>query len=75
MGTEYTHRHSQISHAIAAMIRDNIAMIYTRSVRNVHIPWVEVGGLVADGDLFEPVVTMETIEEGHDHHICTHMHT
>ena len=30
---------------------------------------------MADGDLFEPVVTMETVEEGRDHQVCTHIIT
>ena len=30
------------------------------------IPCMGVGGLVDDGDLFEPVVAMETEQEGYD---------
>ena len=32
----------------------------------MHVPCMEVVGLVADGDLFEPVVAMETEQEGRD---------
>ena len=44
------------------------------------IPCMGVGGLVPDGDLFEPVVAMETEQEGYDikgltlynYNTCTH---
>ena len=51
---------------------------------HVHIPCMEVDGLVADGDLFEPVVAMEIEQERCDHkngqitpnsHTHAHMYT
>lgn len=31
------------------------------------VPCMEVDGLVADGDLFDPVVAMDTEQERYDH--------